>query len=280
MYNIFDSNTNEDIDTNPEIQSNVQNLFSEARTVDEQLNELKDYIDSKPSWWEPDSTLVDILSKGAKTDTAGNADAREDLDLYPDDETPQSPDTNNSANPQSEQMVDSETDFDLTEALTADDSLFDDESDGNTASILLDDDGEDGEDVEEYNQTAPSSSSEESSAGSLSFSDRGKSYEFDVVSTYGNNFGNSISGNRTARYRGRRLEIRDKRGNLFATYYPYTGRFDFDNRRSKQSARWYDTFKRTLNSQLNDYLRNAGLLDSSGNLIPDGNDRGQQQLLR
>ena len=138
---------------------------------------------------------------------------------------------------------------------------------------------------EQYNQSNPTSETNSDdgsrSIGNFVFSTSSNDYNFNVVSTRVSNNPNGVNnaGNvRMDRYRGQYIEIRNKRGKVIATYYPYLGTFSFSQDVDrKHSAKWKQAFKNSFRNNLSTYLNNGNFNDETGNLKPDGAEGFRQR---
>ncbi len=268
---------------------------SELQGIDRDLQTLRDYAESKPSWWEADAPqeLYSALGKGeAMSIFADDEDLKEDSTPEPSPEQT----TQSAEEPTTQRLVDDEPDIDLDETKTQPDtsttqdttaeqndthllppsaqltdnisSPFDNISASDNNQNLVDD-----AEGESYHQTTQGTQAN-INAGEFTFSTKGKSYTFGVASTHSNDTGSSgIANDRRMRYQGRRLEIRNSKGQVIATYHPYTGSFTFTpDMEKKHGSRWLNSFKNQFMSNVNDYLGRGGFLDANGNLASDGNE--------
>ncbi len=295
-----------------DMRSQAEASLSQAKTLDEQLKILKDYAESSPAWATRDAPqeLYEALGKGEEsislfaddedlkedgtpepspsteeTTTQRLVDDEPDIDLdeakaQPNSTTTQQatqagamPSVGEQQNTQDTTAEQSDTQLLPPSAQQKDNisSPFDNINNTSDTNQNLVDDAED----ESYHQsTQGAQANNDINAGKFTFSTKGKSYTFGVASTHSNDTGSTgIATDRRMRYQGRRLEIRNSRGQVIATYYPYTGSFIFTpDMEKKHSSRWLNSFKNQFISNANDYLGRSGFLDANNNLIPDGNE--------
>ena len=122
------------------------------------------------------------------------------------------------------------------------------------------------ENPETYNQSAPLINNGEKFAGNFIFSTRTKSHSLNVIAQADNR------NDRLTRQRGRALELRNNRGDVFAAYYPYSDSFIFNYTGTNHSQAWKDAFENNFRIHLPEFLANGGFTDTQGRLKSDGNE--------